>query len=65
MSKIGTVFIMAISFVFTAFLFPILHDDCRNVSDSLPLAPLIRVFPYIFLVVCVLVPIYFGLKKSD
>lgn len=63
--KVGTIFIMLIIFVFVAFLFPTVYDECQNVNASLSVAPIIKVFPWIFLGVLVLVPIYFGLKERD
>jgi len=63
--KLGTIFIMLIIFVFAAFLFPTVYDECQSVNASLTMAPVIKVFPWIFLVVVVLVPIYFGLKEHD
>jgi len=63
--KLGTIFIMTLIFVFAAFLFPTLHDECQNVNASLSVAPLIKVFPWIFLVVIVLVPIYYGLTERS
>jgi len=63
--KAGTIFVTMILFVFTAFFFPTLHDECQNVNVSLTVAPVIKMFPWIFLAVIVLVPIYYGLKERD
>jgi formate-dependent nitrite reductase membrane component NrfD len=63
--KVGTIFVMLIIFVFAVFLFPTVYDECQNVNASLTMAPVIKVFPIIFLIVTVLVPIYFGLKERD
>lgn len=63
--KLGTIFIMTIIFVFTVFLFPTVYDECQNVNVTLTMAPVIKVFPWIFLAVTVLVPIYFGLKERE
>jgi len=63
--KVGTVFVMLIIFVFTAFLFPTVYDACENVNATLQTAPIIRVFPWIFLAAIILVPVYYGLKERD
>lgn len=63
--KFGTIFVMMIIFVFTALLFPTLQEECLLVNSSLTVAPLIKVFPYIFLSVMVLVALYYGVKERD
>jgi len=61
--KLIQVFVLVWIFVEVAFLFPILYDTCQNVDASLSLAPVIKMFPYIFIVIFAIVPIYFGFKE--
>lgn len=49
-------------FVFVAFLFPTLNNACMEATGDL--APLIKAFPFVFLIVAATFPIYFAIKKS-
>ena len=53
-------FVLLAVFVFAAFLFPTLNSACMEATGDL--AALIKAFPYVFLVVTFVFPIYFALK---
>ena len=53
-------FVLLAVFVFAAFLFPTLNNACMEATGDL--ASLIKAFPYIFLIVTIVFPIYFTLK---
>lgn len=58
---IGKFFVSVIFFVFVVFLFPTLNEACTNATTA-DMAPVIQAFPYIFLVVACVFPVYFLLK---
>lgn len=61
--KLETLLVMLLIFVFTAFLFPTLYDACRTVNQTLTTAPIIEVFPWIFLMAVIAVTSYLGFKE--
>jgi len=58
---IGKFFVSIIFFVFAVFLFSPLNEACTNATTT-DMAPVIQAFPYIFVAVVAVFPIYFGLK---
>lgn len=60
--QVGNFFVSLIFFVFVVFLFPTLNDVCVN-ANTTDMASVIRIFPYMLLVVVLVFPIYFGIKE--
>jgi len=52
-------------FVFTVFLFPTLNDQVAAATITSDIAPIIRVFPFLFLTISIVFPIYYGIKGDD
>jgi len=50
---------LLILFVFVIMLFPELHDVCSNVNATEGIDSLISIFPYIFIAIVLIVPIYY------
>jgi len=63
--ELGKLFVCLIIFIFTAFLFPTLYEACSNVNQTLTVAPVIEVFPWVFLMGIIAVTVYFGVKERS
>jgi len=53
------VFVLLILFVFAVMLFPELHNACSNVNATGGIDSLINLFPYIFIAIVLIVPVYY------
>ena len=63
--KLGRFFVSLVTFLFTVFLFPSLNNAIANASITSDVAPLIAVFPYVFIVVSAFFTIYFGVEEVN
>ena len=63
--KLGKLFVSVLVFVFLVFLFPTVVTECNNVNATLTVAPIIKVFPWILLVISLLIPIYLIIKEEN
>jgi len=61
--ELGKIFVMTLIFVFAAFLFPTVNNACQNMNETLTTAPVIKVFPYLFLIAVIAVPLYYIMKE--
>jgi len=50
---------LLILFVFAVMLFPELHNACSNVNATGGIDSLINLFPYIFIAIVLIVPVYY------
>jgi len=56
------IFMLLILFVFAVMLFPELHNVCSNVNATGGIDSLISIFPYIFITIVLIVPVYYIAK---
>jgi len=63
MRELEKFLVAAFVFVFAAFMFPTIQDACANVDSTLTVAPIIKNFPVIFLVVCAVFLFYFLFRR--
>jgi len=63
MREVEKFLVAALVFVFAAFMFPTIQDACANVDSTLTVAPIIKNFPVIFLVVCAVFLFYFLFRR--